>query len=385
MNISVIIAAAGSGSRMGRSQSKALLQLCGRPVLDYSLALFAADPQVGQILVAVQPQDYAEIAHICAPYAQAELVLGGATRTATVAAALSAVDSAASHIAIHDAARPLLQAADWQALQASMASHQAAVLAAAPVDSVKRIADGLVCESLDRSQLVLVQTPQLFAAELLQQAYAAAAAAGREASDDAALVEAMGASVAVVYTGAENFKLTYAADQRRAEQVLAGALPACYRSGLGWDRHQLVEGRALILGGVKIPFAKGLLGHSDADVLLHALIDALLGAAALGNIGQHFPDSDPAYKDADSRCLLRQSAALLAEVGWQIVNIDSNILAEQPKLAPFLAEMVANIAADLALPPECVSVKAKSGEGVGCVGRGEAIDAQAMVLLCQQG
>lgn len=157
--------------------------------------------------------------------------------------------------------------------------------------------------------------------------------------------------------------------------------PFNWRVGQGYDVHQLVEGRALILGGVTIPFEKGLLGHSDADALLHAITDALLGAAGLGDIGRHFPDTDPRYKGADSRVLLRDTRALLAEAGWQVVNVDSTIIVQRPKMAPHIPAMVAQIAADLVLAPDCVNVKAKTNEKLGYLGRSEAIEAQAVVLL----
>lgn len=157
--------------------------------------------------------------------------------------------------------------------------------------------------------------------------------------------------------------------------------PLSLRVGQGYDVHQLVEGRPLILGGVTIPFEKGLLGHSDADALLHAITDALLGAAGLGDIGRHFPDTDPRYKGADSRVLLRDTRALLAGAGWQVVNVDSTIIVQKPKMAPHIPAMVAHIAADLGLLPDCVNIKAKTNEKLGYLGRSEAIEAQAVVLL----
>ncbi len=157
------------------------------------------------------------------------------------------------------------------------------------------------------------------------------------------------------------------------------------RVGQGYDVHQLVEGRKLILGGVEVPFEKGLLGHSDADALLHAITDALLGAAGLGDIGRHFPDTDPRYQGADSRVLLRDTVALLAKAGWQPVNVDSTLIAQRPKLAPHVPAMVANIAADLGLAEDCVNVKGKTNEKLGYLGRCEAIEAQAVVLLQRRG
>lgn len=154
-----------------------------------------------------------------------------------------------------------------------------------------------------------------------------------------------------------------------------------FRVGQGYDVHRLVEGRKLILGGVEIPNVTGLLGHSDADALLHAITDALLGAVALGDIGRHFPDTDPRYKGADSRVLLRGAVALLAEKGWRPVNVDATLIAQQPKLAPHVAAMVANIAVDLGVSPDCVNIKGKTNERLGYLGREEAIEAQAIVLV----
>jgi len=384
MNITVIIPAAGNSTRMGGGTSKALSLLLGRPVLSYSLDLFDACPAVGQVIVAIREEDRAAMQAVCAPYHKVQLVLGGADRTATVRNALAAAAADATHIAVHDAARPLLHPTDWQALQQAMTDCNAAILAGVVVDTVKEVEAGFVCGSADRSRLALAQTPQLFAADLLQQAHARAAAEGISATDDAALAEMLGHPVQVVWAQEENFKITYPADRRRAERVLTerqGSAMLPLRTGQGWDRHRLQEGRPLILGGVEIPWEKGLLGHSDADVLLHAVIDALLGAAALGDIGSHFPDTDEAYHGADSRKLLQHTCRLLDAAGWQIVNIDSTVIAQRPKLAGYIPQMRETMAQLLGLPVDCVSVKAKTAEGLGCVGEGLAMDAQAAVLL----
>lgn len=220
MDISVIIAAAGSGTRMGWGKSKALLPLLGRPALDYSLALFAKEPQVREIIVAAPAEDMAELSALCAPYAQARVAQGGEDRCASVAAALEKCAETATHIAVHDAARPLLHAADWQALCGAMVTEQAALLAAPLADTVKHVRDSYVSGHLHRNSLVAAQTPQLFAAALLREAYAQAGPLLRQATDDAALVSLLGVRIATVLARYENFKLTYPFDAAAAEAVL---------------------------------------------------------------------------------------------------------------------------------------------------------------------
>ena len=386
MKISIIIAAAGSGQRMG-GKSKALLSINGRPALEYSLRLFSRTDAVIEILIAAREADMAALRPVCLPFAKARLVIGGETRQDSVTFALLEVSPESSHVAVHDAARPLLHQEDWQNLMEQMALFDAAILAASPVDSVKMLRDGLVEKSLPRQAVVLAGTPQLFRAEVLRRAYAEAKEKELAVTDDAALVEAMGVDIAVVMARHENFKLTYPEDKIRAEQIIAareGGVFMDLRCGIGWDSHRLSAGRPLVLGGMEIPFGKGLLGHSDADVLLHAVIDALLGAAALGDIGQHFPDTDETYRGISSLDLLRRTAHLLAEAGFAVGNLDATLIAEQPKLMPYLPQMAAKIEATLQLPKGTVSVKAKTAEGMDSVGRGEAIQAQAVALLSRR-
>ncbi|MBQ6607307.1 MAG: 2-C-methyl-D-erythritol 2,4-cyclodiphosphate synthase [Firmicutes bacterium] len=402
MNVAVIIAAAGSSRRfngprmkgahgsagISGGESKVLLPLCGRPVLEHSIRLFSESPAVSDIVISVRATDMAEISHICLPYPKTRLVLGGSERTASVAAALKALaDPAITHIAVHDGARPLLHAEDWQALLfAAEDGAEAALLAAPLVDSVKQVEEGRVSAGLDRSSLAAAQTPQMFTASLLRRAYAAAERDGVTATDDVELVQRLGCRARVVWARHENFKLTYPDDLERAEAMLArrGAaldLPPRLRVGQGWDSHRLAAGRPLILGGVEIPFEKGLLGHSDADVLTHAVIDALLGAAALPDIGRQFPDSDPAFAGISSLLLLERTFDLINRAGFRPLQLDATVVAQQPKLAPHIDEMRANLARCLRLPADAVSVKAKTAEGLDSVGRGEAMQAMALVLL----
>lgn len=383
MNISVIIAAAGASTRMGSGRSKTLLPLGGRPVLQYSLDMFAADSAVAEIVVAAALADMAEVERICSAYPQARVICGGAERGETVRLALAALRCDTQAIAVHDGARPLVQRADWEALKAALPPQGGAILAARPVDSIKLLADDceLVRTSLERSRVALAQTPQLFRAEALRRAYAGTATA----TDDAALVEQLGLPVAVVYARQENFKLTYAADLQRAELHCAGSRPErsldMLRIGSGWDSHRIVSGRPLVLGGVVIDCGFGLLGHSDADVLLHAVIDALFGAAGLPDIGCHFPDTSEEFRGISSLELLRRTGEELRQYGWKILNIDSTLVAQQPRLAAYIPRMRENMAQVLQIDTAQVNIKAKTAEGLDSVGRGEAMMAQAVALL----
>ena len=390
MKVAVIIAAAGSSTRMGGGVSKVLLPLDGRPVLEHSLRLFTASKAVSTIIIAAREADMAEISHICLPYAKARAVPGGADRAASVAAALACLDDPSlTHIAVHDGARPLIHAEDWQELLNAAEAGEEAVLPAAPVvDSIKQVADDRVLAALPRHELAAAQTPQLFAAGLLRRAYAAAAERPLSVTDDMELVQRLGCQPKLVWTKHENFKLTYGGDLERAARVLIRRrggpellFPGYIRAGQGWDSHRLVEGRPLILGGVDIPWDRGLLGHSDADVLTHAVIDALLGAAALPDIGRQFPDTDPAYRGISSLLLLERCRGLLAEAGFRPRQVDATVIAQQPRLAPYIDAMRANLARCLDLPASAVSVKAKTAEGLDSVGQGLAMQAQALALV----
>ena len=261
------------------------------------------------------------------------------------------------------------------------------MLAAPMVDSVKQVAGDEIVSGLDRDALAAAQTPQLFRADLLREAYAEAEKSGLSATDDIELVQRLGVPARAVWARHENFKLTYAADLDRAEIVLARRngvwpdLPVDLRAGQGWDSHRLVADRPLILGGVDIPFDRGLLGHSDADVLTHAVIDALLGAAALPDIGRQFPDTDPAYAGVSSLLLLERCRELLLQAGFRPRQIDATVVAERPKLAPYIDEMRLNLSRCLGLDISAVAVKAKTAEGLDSVGRGEAMQARALALL----
>ena len=363
--VTAIIVAAGASRRMGFDK----LSYClpdGRTVLETSCALFVAHPAVDELVLVAggnRPQCEAIAAACPKP---CTVVQGGATRADSVHNGLAAAKG--QLVAIHDAARPFAsEEVITQVLQA--AANTGAAAPAVPVKDTIKVADkdGKVVTTPDRATLYAVQTPQCFD----RAAYLALA--GDEAvTDDCQLFEQAGRPVQLVAGEYENYKIT-TPDDLKGETTM--------RIGHGYDVHKLVEGRPLILGGVTIPFEKGLLGHSDADVLLHAISDALLGAAALGDIGHLFPDTDDRWKGADSLKLLEEVVRVLADRGYRIENIDATLLAQRPKLAPYIDEMRGNIADACRVDIAQVSVKATTEEGLGFTGTGAGMAAHAVALI----
>ncbi len=404
--IGVIIAAGGSGKRMG-GKDKLYRRLEGIPVLARSALAFQNNPRVDEIVFAVREgtadicrKDIIEAYNLNKVRA---VVTGGAERALSVRAAITALSEDCAVILIQDGARPLA-AQDMIDRVIDAALQYGAAIPVIPVkDTVKyvRKTDGEVLQiagTPDRSTLRAVQTPQGFSREILFRAYAldeascGAEGAGREgdslneaeeerirrATDDASLVEASGIPVTAVEGSEDNLKITTPGDLEQAVRILKkGKAERMQRIGTGYDVHAFAEGRRLILGGVEIPHDRGLDGHSDADVLVHAIMDALLGACALGDIGKHFPDSDPRYKGISSILLLEHVRDLLEEKGWQIVNVDSIVIAQKPKLAGYIETMRSVIADALKTGTDCISVKATTTEHLGFTGREEGIAAQA--------
>ena len=381
--VSAVLVAAGSSTRMGFD--KLSFDLGGETVVQRSIRAFAECPLVSEIvLVAGKNREFLEQqAAACAKPVQ--VVQGGATRAESAKNGVLAAHG--ELVAVHDAARPFVsQAVITAALEAAAACGAAAP--AVPVkDTVKRAVRGdgktvpehcMVTDTPDRSTLYAVQTPQCFD----RAAYLAAldeldAEKARLVTDDCSLFELTGRPVQLTQGDYANLKITTREDLPRAEQKEGNDM----RIGHGYDVHRLVEDRKLILGGVEVPFEKGLLGHSDADVLAHAVMDAVLGAAALGDIGKHFPDTDPAYAGADSLKLARHVARIMREKGWKIVNIDSTLLCQKPKLAPYIPAMRENLAAAFGMPVDAVSVKATTEEHLGFTGEGLGIAAHAVALI----
>lgn len=369
--VTAIIVAAGASRRMGFDKLSYRLP-DGRTVLETSCALFAAHPAVDELVLVAggnRPQCEAIAAACPKP---CTVVQGGATRADSVHNGLAAAKG--QLVAIHDAARPFAsEEVITQVLQA--AAKTGAAAPAVPVKDTIKVADkdGKVVTTPDRATLYAVQTPQCFDRALYLQALEAVS--GEKASlvtDDCSLFELAGLPVTLTAGDYANLKITTKEDLQKENTM---------RIGHGYDVHRLVEDRKLILGGVEVPYEKGLLGHSDADVLLHAVMDAVLGAAALGDIGQHFPDTDPAYKGADSLALTREVAKIIAAHGYKVGNIDATILCQRPKLAPHIPAMRKNIADAFGLPLDAVSVKATTEEHLGFTGEGLGIAAHAVALI----
>jgi 2-C-methyl-D-erythritol 4-phosphate cytidylyltransferase/2-C-methyl-D-erythritol 2,4-cyclodiphosphate synthase len=307
------------------------------------------------------------------------VVEGGARRQDSVAAAFARVPGGADIIVIHDAARPLVSGDLIERTVRAAMEDGAAVAAVRATDTVKRGgADGRVIETLPREHVYLAQTPQAFRVGVLRDALAIAT----DATDEATLAERAGHRVRLVEGEPSNLKITTPGDLSAAERAIGGGAPGI-RIGQGYDLHRLVQGRPLVLGGVTIPFDLGLMGHSDADIVCHAVTDALLGAAGLGDIGRHFPDTDPRWKGADSVALLAAACGLVRDAGYAVVNVDVTVIAERPKLAPHAAAMRANLASALGCAVEQVSVKAKTNEGVESMGAGASMAAHAVALIAR--
>ncbi len=377
----VIVVAAGSSTRMG-GRDKLFLPLSGKPVLVYSLTALQCCPEVRQIVVVTRREKIEQVKVLCRTHGLDKVihvVCGGESRQQSVGAGLSCLQDC-DYVAIHDGARPLLDPRDASRVIADAHAYGAAALGIYTRDTVK-IADdtGFILQTPPRRRTVQIQTPQVFQSSLYRRAWREAEQTGADYTDDCQLVEAVGQPVFITQGKASNLKITTPEDLLAARGYLEEAPKM--RIGHGYDVHRLTEGRKLILGGVEIPFEKGLLGHSDADVLTHAVMDALLGAAALGDIGQHFPDNDVAYKDADSIQLLEKVTQILHTCGYRIVNIDVTLAAEKPKVGRYLGVMRENIAHACAMTVDAVSVKATTEEGMGFTGAGEGMSATAVCLI----
>ena len=311
------------------------------------------------------------------------IVDGGERRQDSVRQAFERVDQRSEVVVIHDAARPLVTDSLIRRTIDAAFANGAAIAALRASDTVKRADDaGRVAETLPRDRIYLAQTPQAFRVDVLRHALTIQA----DATDEALLAEQAGHPVQLVDGDPRNLKITTADDLALAEKLLGtpeGVPDAGMRIGNGYDLHRLVEGRPLVLGGVTIPFERGLLGHSDADVICHAVTDAILGAAGAGDIGRHFPDTDAAWKDANSLDLLRRAAAIVAAAGYMVINVDVVVVAQRPKLAPHSDAIRAGVAGALGCDVLQVSVKGKTNEGVDSVGAGEAIAAHAVALLAR--
>ena len=380
MHVSAIIAAGGRGSRFGGTQPKQLQPLAGVPILKRTVDVFLNGYAFDEVVVAL-PSDL--VANPPAYLDDVIVVEGGERRQDSVANAVRAVAPSSQVIVIHDAARPLVTPAVIERTIAAAIKHGAAIAALPARDTVKRgDASRVIRGTLPRDEIFLAQTPQAFRVGVLRDALAIASTA-TDATDEAMLAEAAGHHVHLVDGDPRNLKITTPDDLMLAEALAPReARPArTGRAGIGYDLHRLVEGRPLILGGVTIPSDRGALGHSDADVVCHAITDAVLGAASLGDIGRHFPDVDPRWKDASSLDLLRRAMAMLADEGLQVGNVDVTVILERPKIKDHIAAMRGALADALGVDVTRVSIKGKTNEGMDAIGRGEAIAAHAIALV----
>ena len=407
--VGVIIAAAGSGTRMGGGISKQFRTVAGIPVIVRTAAAFDGHPYIDEIIVVTGADSIALCRDDLLSSRRfpkiSSVTEGGAARQDSVYKGLLALPEDVELVLVHDAARPFVDAGIISRVVETAADRGAAAAAVPVKDTIKHAvrtdrqqwpAAGADClgisdQTPDRAELFAAQTPQGFSVPLLRRAMEQAFADQFYGTDESALVERLGEKVYLVMGGYENMKITTPEDMVFA-CAIAGGEPGggkpqmrlrtdFMRMGTGFDVHRLVSDRRLVLGGQEIPWEKGLLGHSDADVLIHAVMDALLGAAALGDIGQYFPDTDDAYKGISSLKLLQKVGALLRSAGYQIANIDAVVIAQKPKIAPYIPKMREAMAEALAVLPDQIGIKGTTTEGLGFCGRGEGIAAQATALI----
>ena len=383
----IVLLAAGGSTRMGGD--KMLMELAGRPVLEYSLETFQRADRVSAIVVVASDANQDAINDLVSNPGFEKVVAvirGGARRQDSTANGVDRLTAEGGHdikyVLVHDGARPFVDAAMIESGLMAAAEHGAAVPTLPVSDTIKSVGgDGTVEQTLDRSRLRAIQTPQVFRVNVLVRALRPA----EDVTDDAALVELAGGVVSLFDGHPDNIKLTTPADIEHAEAILArrtvGGSGATNRWGTGFDGHALVPGGPLRLGGVNIEHDGHLEGHSDGDVLLHALASAVLGAAGLGDLGSNFPSGDPTYAGIDSGELLQRAASMAADAGWEVSYLDATIIAQQPKLAPYVNRIKDSIAETLSIPVESVSIKITSTDHVGAIGAGEGIAAQAIATL----
>lgn len=396
-----LVPCAGTGSRAGVTMPKQYIMLAGKPLVMHTLAALAEVAALERATVVIAPDDV-HWAVRCKDFTGTVAATGGQTRAHSVRNGLAMLrDQGAADedwVLVHDAARCLLRAQWVQALIERCRDDAVGGLLAQPLsDTLKQAMDGRSVATLPRTGKWLAQTPQMFRLSLLERALDYTQERGIQVTDEASAVEALGLQPLLVACSADNFKLTYPEDFARAENILhartdmkekqnqdmktRGHDMQSLRIGEGWDSHRLVSGRPLILGGVSIAHDQGLQGHSDADVLLHAITDAVLGAAGQGDIGRHFPDTDARYQGADSALLLRSAMDKVAAEGWRLGNLDATIIAQAPKLAPHMNAIRARVAQILDCEEAQVNIKAKTAEKLGPVGEGLSMEARAVCWL----
>jgi 2-C-methyl-D-erythritol 4-phosphate cytidylyltransferase/2-C-methyl-D-erythritol 2,4-cyclodiphosphate synthase len=408
MRVTVIIVAGGKGERLRAGTPKQFLEIAGRSLLQRSLDALLASSSIDEAIVVVPETFRTDVdAWLDFDPARVKIATGGLRRQDSVAAGFDLVPGATDVVLVHDAARPFVTGDLIGRVVEAAATHGAAIAALPARDTVKRGTDWhgavRVVETIPRETVHLAQTPQGFRRDVLADAVALGRA-GREATDEAALAEAAGHPVVLVAGDVHNIKVTTPEDLPIAEAIAASRrdegvrradaprsstaaprestsmLPVT-RVGFGYDSHRFAEGRPLVLGGVRVPHDKGLAGHSDADAVSHAITDALLGAASLGDIGKLFPDADPRWKGADSLMLLRSTVERIHAAGFLVGNVDVVVVCERPKIGPHAEAMRATLAPVLGVHPDAISIKGKTNEGMDATGRGEGVVVHAVALL----
>ncbi|MCQ2547596.1 MAG: 2-C-methyl-D-erythritol 4-phosphate cytidylyltransferase [Clostridia bacterium] len=371
LRVAAVVLVAGTGSRMGAEVPKQFLKIDGQAMMVKTIKKFLDNPYVDQIVCVVNPDFEKESVELVKEGTTAEewsklaFVPGGEERTDSVYNALADLEGKCDYVLIHDGARPFVHQETINECLDTVYKNNSAICCVPVKDTIRK-----KTVTLNRSELYQVQTPQAFNYNLIYDCYKKANRDSFKGTDDASVAEHYGYELDICAGTYDNIKITTKEDLKVETRV-----------GTGFDVHQLVEGRDLILGGVKIGYEKGLLGHSDADVLLHAIMDALLGAAGLGDIGKHFPDSDDKYKGISSIKLLEHVAGLLKENGFTVGNIDGTLIAQAPKISPYVGEMVTNIAKALNIDEKQVNIKGTTTEKLGFTGRGEGIAAEAVALI----
>jgi 2-C-methyl-D-erythritol 4-phosphate cytidylyltransferase / 2-C-methyl-D-erythritol 2,4-cyclodiphosphate synthase len=397
MFVSAIVAAGGRGLRLGADRPKQFLDIGqGKTMIELCLEALTACAHVHELVVAVPPAwleangagGFAQDLQRAGRVVPVAVVAGGDRRQDSVSRAFERISPSADIVLIHDAARPFVSVDLIDRTILAARDHGAAVAAVPAVDTVKQTAltpdsgKRVVRATLPRETIFMAQTPQAFQREILAQAIASSGEV--TVTDEAMLVERAGFSVHLVDGDSANIKVTTAEDLAMARRRLGKKREItvdAFRIGTGYDLHRLVGGRPLILAGVRVPFERGLLGHSDADIICHAVTDAILGAAAAGDIGRLFPDTDPRWKDADSIQMLRAAVDVVRAEGFAVGNVDVTVVAERPKLVPYLDQMRANLARALGVDLTAVSIKGKTNEQLDATGRGDAMACHAVALL----
>lgn len=387
MKVSLILAAGGSSSRFRESlpprtpSNKLFMPLGGKPLFLHSLPVFHQHPEIAETLIAVPQNLRSQVKRLLtqARFENVKVVNGGASRAESVMRALRKSNPRNEWVMVHDAARPFVSSGSLQKLLQAAPASDGVILAKKVVPTLKQVdASGKISATVDRSQIFEAETPQLVRRKVLEKAYRENPQA-LQATDEASLLESVKATVRVVAHESWNPKVTHFQDFELAEAFLNSG--AVSRTGLGKDTHRLVAGRKLMLGGLHVPFEKGCLGHSDGDALLHAIADALLGAAAMGDIGEWFSDRDPRFKNIASSKMLEQIAGAVKKQGWHVEHVDSVVILEKPKLGPLKKKMQEKIAALLKIKSDQVSIKAKTAEGLGPEGEGLSVTCEAIATL----